>query len=208
MRQSVPTNHLTPADLAFRFTPGRLSLNLIATIGERGHRDIERLLIPADFARWCLDAGLMSDASDVSPKALKSAKRLREAMYQTVQSLRCHHVPNPVDIKTINAWAARSPAVLQLNPDGRSVSWTAVCSVDAALALIARDAINLFSSSLLERIKACANPECAMLFMDTSHSGLRRWCAMTGNGCGNRAKKTAFRQRQRNAPLLESNFSR
>jgi len=203
MHQCVPANHLTPADLAFRFTPGRLSLNLIATIGERGHRDIERLLTPADFARWCVKAGLMSEAPDISPKALKSVKTLREAVYRTAQVLRCHHVPNPVDIETINVWAARSPVVLQLRPDGRSVSWTAVCSVDAALASVARDAIDLFSSSLVERIKACANPECAMLFLDTSRPGQRRWCAMSGNGCGNRAKKTAFRQRQRNAPVLE-----
>ena len=197
----MPTNQLTPADLAFRFTSGRLSLNLIATLGERGHRNIERLLTPADFARWCVNAGLMSDAPDVSPKALKSVKTLREAIYQTAQALRCHHVPAPADIETINIWAARSPVVLQLNPDGRSVSWTAVCSVDAVLTSVAGDAIDLFSSSLVERIKACANPECAMLFLDTSRPGQRRWCAMSGNGCGNRAKKTAFRQRQRNDPV-------
>lgn len=202
MHQYVSTNQLTPADLAFRFTPGRLSLNLVATVGERGHRDIERLLMPADFARWCVKAGLMSETLDVSPEALKSVKTLREAVYRTAQALRCQHVPNPADIETINVWAAQLPVVPQLGLDGRSVSWTAIRSVDAALALVARDAIDLFSSSLVERIKACANSECAMLFLDTSRPGQRRWCAMSGNGCGNRAKKTAFRQRQRNAPVL------
>lgn len=199
MTESIPSDPLTPADLAFRFTSSRLSLNLVATLGERGHRTIERLLTPADFARWCVEAGLLSNAPDVSPKTLKSVKMLREAIYQTAQALRSHHVPNLTDIETINTWAARSPVVLQLKPDGRSVEWTAICSVDAALASIARDAIDLFSSSLVERIKACANPECAMLFLDTSRPGQRRWCAMNGNGCGNRAKKTAFRQRQQKA---------
>ncbi len=202
MEQCVSTNQLTPTDLAFRFTPSRLSLNLVATLGERGHRDIERLLMPADFARWCVKAGLMSETPDVSLEALKSVKTLREAVYRTAQALRCHHVPNPVDIETLNVWAAQLPVVPQLGLDGRSVSWTAVRSVDAAIASVARDAIDLFSSSLVERIKACANPKCAMLFLDTSRPGQRRWCAMSGNGCGNRAKKTAFRQRQRNAPGL------
>lgn len=203
MPQSIPIHPPTPADLAFRFTPGRLSLNLVATIGERGHRDIERLLSPDDFARWCVEAGLMSKTPDVTPEVLKSVKTLREALYQTTQALCCHHVPNPVDIETINAWAARSPVVPQLSPDGREVLWTADCSIDAALALIARDAIDLFSSSWVERIKACANPECTMLFLDTSRPGQRRWCAMSGNGCGNRAKKTALRQRQRKAAGLK-----
>lgn len=203
MQQSIPLDQVTPADLAFRFTAGRLSLNLVATLGERGHRDIERLLSPADFARWCVDAGLMSNTPEVSPKTLRSVKMLREAIYQVAQALRCDHVPNVVDIETINAWAARSPVVLQLKPDGRSVSWTTVCSVDAALASIARDAIDLFSSSWVERIKTCANPDCAMLFLDTSRPGQRRWCAMSGNGCGNRAKKTTWRQRQRNTAGLK-----
>ncbi len=189
-------------DLAFRFTPGRLSLNLVATIGERGYRNIERLLAPTDFGRWCVESGLTSEPPEVSPKALESVKTLREAVYQTALELRLHQDPNPVDIQIINAWAARSTVVPQLNSDGRSVSWTAIYSVDAALTAIARDAINLFSSSWVERIKACANPECGMLFLDTSRSGQRKWCAMSGNGCGNRAKKTAFRQRQSAATLM------
>ena len=108
MHQCVSTNQLTSTDLAFRFTPGRLSLNLVATIGERGHRDIERLLTPADFARWCVKAGLMSETPDVSRSALKSVKTLREAVYRTALALRCHHDPNPVDIETINVASGAS----------------------------------------------------------------------------------------------------
>ena len=38
-----------------------------------------------------------------------------------------------------------------------------------------------------DRIKPCANPDCVLWFEDTTRSGTRRWCSMTG-GCGSRLK--------------------
>lgn len=192
---SKQAKHLTPTDLAFRFTPGRLSLNLVATVGERGHRDIERLIICPDFARWCVEAGLLLHPLEVSSSDLKAVKQLREAIYQTAQAVRTRAVPNPEDVETINSWAKLPPLVPQLGRDGHSVSWIAHQIIPSVLSTIARDAIDLFSSPSVERIKACANPECSMLFLDTSRPGQRRWCLMEGNGCGNRAKKAAYRQR-------------
>lgn len=37
-----------------------------------------------------------------------------------------------------------------------------------------------------DRIKACANPECVLWFLDVSRPGTRRWCSMAT--CGNRDK--------------------
>jgi len=37
------------------------------------------------------------------------------------------------------------------------------------------------------RVKHCANPDCVLWFADTTRSGTRRWCSMTG-GCGSRLK--------------------
>ncbi|MGH9041565.1 MAG: CGNR zinc finger domain-containing protein [Acidimicrobiia bacterium] len=48
------------------------------------------------------------------------------------------------------------------------------------------------------RVRRCANPDCVLLFYDTSRNGLRRWCDMAG--CGNRAKVSAFYQRTRTGP--------
>lgn len=36
------------------------------------------------------------------------------------------------------------------------------------------------------RVRACANAECVLWFLDTSRPGTRRWCSMAG--CGNRDK--------------------
>ena len=63
---------------------------------------------------------------------------------------------------------------------------------------IARDAIVLFGSEMSERIRQCEGETCALLFLDTSRSGDRRWCSMAG--CGNKAKVADFRRRQRLNP--------
>jgi len=63
---------------------------------------------------------------------------------------------------------------------------------------IARDAIVLFGCETSERIRQCEGETCALLFLDTSRSGDRRWCSMAG--CGNKAKVADFRRRQRLIP--------
>jgi predicted RNA-binding Zn ribbon-like protein len=44
-------------------------------------------------------------------------------------------------------------------------------------------------------VKACAGPACTLLFVDHTRAHTRRWCSM--EICGNRAKQTAHRNRQR-----------
>ncbi len=56
----------------------------------------------------------------------------------------------------------------------------------AALATLARDAVDLFGGPLASRIRVCAAADCGLLLVDTSRPGRRRWCSM--QRCGNRAK--------------------
>jgi predicted RNA-binding Zn ribbon-like protein len=72
--------------------------------------------------------------------------------------------------------------------------WAAGDPVSAALALVARDAIDLVVSPTADRLRDCANPECNAIFLDVSRPGTRRWCSM--GTCGNRAKKTALRNKR------------
>jgi predicted RNA-binding Zn ribbon-like protein len=46
------------------------------------------------------------------------------------------------------------------------------------------------------RIRKCANPDCVLWFADTTRSGTRRWCSMTG-GCGSRLKARRHAERAR-----------
>jgi predicted RNA-binding Zn ribbon-like protein len=202
MSQGTIAQTFSAVDLAFRFKPGCQSLNLVATVGERGHRDIERLRSPTDLARWCVQAGLLTEPPKAQPEDVEATKMLREAIYRVAVALRQGDRPQQTDIDTINAGAALPPPIPQLRSDGCSVATNSDKPIQAVLSFVARDAIALFSGPKIGRIKECAEPTCRMLFLDTSRPGRRRWCAMEGRGCGNRAKKAAFRQRQKQ--VLES----
>ncbi|MDE2229671.1 MAG: CGNR zinc finger domain-containing protein [Alphaproteobacteria bacterium] len=43
------------------------------------------------------------------------------------------------------------------------------------------------------RIRACEAPNCALMFLDKTKAGVRRWCSMAA--CGNRAKVATYRAR-------------
>lgn len=176
---------------AFGFTAGRLCLWLVATVGNRGSQAFERLQTLDDLKRWCVQAKLLETPPEVTETDLEATRELREAIYRTALARRDGRAPNAQDREIINDWAAQPPLVPQLSQDGRARSWTAQRPIRAILAMIARDAIDLFASSEIEKLKVCAQPTCASLFLDTSRPGQRRWCSM--NVCGNKAKKAAQR---------------
>ncbi len=176
---------------AFGFATGRLCLWLAATVGDRGGQAFERLQIPDDLSRWCVQAKLVDTPPQATEADLEAAQMLREAIYRAALARRQGAAPKPSDRQIINFWAAQPPLVPQLSQDGCTCSWTAPQPMRAILALIARDAVELFASSEAERLKVCARAACASLFLDTSHPQQRRWCSM--NTCGNRAKKMAYR---------------
>ncbi len=76
--------------------------------------------------------------------------------------------------------------------------WVRAAVVDptaaAALATLARDAVDLFGGPLASRVRVCAAADCGLLLVDTSRPGRRRWCSM--QRCGNRAKIREHRARR------------
>jgi predicted RNA-binding Zn ribbon-like protein len=68
-----------------------------------------------------------------------------------------------------------------------------VAPVDAtqALSALARDAIDLFTGPLRQRVRSCAAEDCELLFVDASRPGRRRWCSL--NRCGSREKMRRYR---------------
>jgi predicted RNA-binding Zn ribbon-like protein len=188
---------LSPDELAFRVQSGRVCLDLAATVGERWRRSFERLREPSDLGRWLKEARLLEDEPRVTPGQLRAVRELREAIYRTAKLAGARR-PDRADLEEINRWAAKAPLAPRLSRDGRTVTWTAARPVDAALATIARDAIDLFSGPLATRVRECARPDCALLFVDTSRPGRRRWCSM--ETCGNRTKTAAYRARHKAKP--------
>jgi predicted RNA-binding Zn ribbon-like protein len=182
---------LPPEELRFHWKSGRLCLDFVATVGERWRRSFERLLAPEDLARWLVETGMLDTSPKVSRRQLAAGRTLREAINRLA---RPGIEPEPDDREELNRWAARAPLAPQLTSDDELV-WVADRGVEAIFATIARDAVDLLSGAFAGRIRECAAPDCALLFVDTSRPGSRRWCS-TG-ACGNRVRTKTYRQRRK-----------
>ena len=180
----------------FKFRGGRLALDLPASLAGR-RRDVPQELLaePRDLGRWLVAAGLATRAPELTASDVDHARELREAIYRIATSC-VHHQPlAPADRAAVNRWAALPAPAPQLAPDG-GLAWIGG-GVDAMLAAIARDAVELFGGTVVDRLRACAGDTCSIIFLDSSRAGHRRWCSMTS--CGNKAKVSEFRRRDRQA---------
>jgi predicted RNA-binding Zn ribbon-like protein len=182
---------LPPEELRFHWKSGRLCLDFIATVGERWRRCFERLLEPEDLARWLVESGMLQDPPPVSAGQLEAGRVLREAINRLA---RPGVEPEPGDRAELNRWAAKAPLAPQLTERGELI-WVSARPVEAMFAAIARDALDLLTGPLAGRIRECGAPDCALLFVDSSRPGRRRWCS--GQACGNRSRTKAYRQRRK-----------
>jgi len=180
-----------PADRdGFRFRGGHVALDLTATLAARAKAQPRELLDqPADLLRWLDSAGL--PAQGATEADVQEARQLREAIY-TLALAQIASSSAAAARGTINRIAERMPATPQLQPDG---SIRLGGSAEAILSTIAREAIILFGTGRAFQIRQCEADGCSLLFVDASRRGDRRWCSMAG--CGNRAKLSEFRRRQR-----------
>lgn len=70
-------------------------------------------------------------------------------------------------------------------------------SSDALLLPIAEAMARLVCDEDFAHVKACEGPTCTLLFADHTRGHARRWCSMAL--CGNRAKQSAHRLRQKSS---------
>ena len=182
-------------ELVFRFTSGRLCLSFCATVGERWRRNFERLRTTEDVSRWLMQAGLNPSAhAAVRPGLLLDARELREAIYRLVRSAMSGQTGSEADREVLNAWARHAPVSPQLGANQERELWTGPHPAAAGIATVAVDAVDLLTSPAIHRVRECAAGDCALLFLDASRPGQRRWCA--DNACGSRARSAAYRARQ------------
>jgi predicted RNA-binding Zn ribbon-like protein len=180
-----------PLRIRRRFLTGRLALDLVHTGGEGEYAAWELIHGPDDLSRWL---GVILDLDEVHATAtdLPVLRRLRGAVARAAHAAAAGRIPSPDDVATINIAATAPPLTPSLRPDGTRTY--ARPTAAAALSTLARDAIELFSSPLAERIRICAAPDCGLLFVDNSRPGRRRWCSM--QRCGNLAKVRNYRHGQ------------
>jgi len=171
-----------------RFLTGRPSLDFAHTGGEGPLVRWEILHSGDDLTRWMsliLSVDVVAEYADVEP-----ARQVRNAIGRLAYARAAAEPFAPADVQIVNTAARGVPPTPQLRPDGTAVN--PATSVEAALSALARDAIDLFSGPLRDRIRVCAAENCGLLLVDASRPGDRRWCSM--QVCGNRAKVRAHRE--------------
>jgi predicted RNA-binding Zn ribbon-like protein len=179
----------------FKFRGGRVALDFTATLAGRKRAEPTDLLRePHDLVRWLAAAGLGPLPAAPAADELAGARALREAIYRLVTAAIHGRPLAAADRAAVNRCAALPTPVPQLAADGHRAWITG--GADAALAVVARDAIELVGAPAERgRLRACSGDGCAIVFFDASRAGERRWCSM--QGCGNRAKVREFRERAR-----------
>jgi predicted RNA-binding Zn ribbon-like protein len=126
-------------------------------------------------------------------RELANARQLREAAADVLYAAIDGHSPATASIKRLEAsfrsahehqqlsWTASGMAwrLPDDNTDNRP-RWLLALSIEALLV-----------SGEMSKIRACDNPDCRWLFLDTSKNHTRRWCDM--KICGNRMKARRFK---------------
>ena len=172
----------------FRFRGGHLALDFTATLaGRLKEAQRELLATPADLDRWLVSSRLAARRPGAGEADLEQARTLRETIYAMATGSGSNAIR-----QRLNALANGRAAVPKLTQSGGLVREGSAAEL---LTTVAQQAVELFGGPDLPRIKQCEAGGCALLFLDLSRSGRRRWCSM--DSCGNRAKAEAFRRRQR-----------
>jgi predicted RNA-binding Zn ribbon-like protein len=185
-----------PDELALRFVSGHRALDLVSTLGDRHRQPLERLRKPADLERWLTAAGFAVDER-ATARDLAEARRLRETVNRLARAVLADDQAHAKDIDELNRWARRAPLAPQLDASLER-RWAGERPVRAALALIAREAVELLTSADRALIRECAAaPNCSLLYLDRSRARRRRWCEM--DRCGSRAKMASYRRRHRSS---------
>ena len=163
--------------------------------------DGERVELLPDYDRvlsWAVAAGIANPADAVGVTAREAARTLR-FVHRLRAGLRAALDPataGPAAIQALDAVLRDAPGVLHAEPSSARVVVSLEASTPGAqLRLdIAAAAMDIFRHDP-GRVRRCAGPTCALLFLDVSKSGRRRWCDMAV--CGNRAKVAAHHARTR-----------
>lgn len=146
--------------------------------------------LAAETARFGLD-------HVAAERTLKRVHRVRAAIRELLAATVDRRPPGTRELDEMNK-ALRFHYVTYLvpAPDGVSLDHKHEGDpVEGALARLAESVARELTQGRPERLRVCENEECRWIFLDTSHSGKRKWCDM--RTCGNRVKVARHRQRRR-----------
>jgi len=192
---------------------GLPGLDLANTVSwRRSARPIERLEGYGSLVEWARQGGLLTAAEArrvereakrhpaAAARVLARARALREALYRIFGGLADGVAPARADLALLDRELHEALDHVHLIPTrgGHALAWPPdVVPLARPLWAAARSAADLLTAGNVARLKTCPSPSCGWVFLDTSKSGTRRWCAMAA--CGSRAKARRYYARSRSA---------
>lgn len=181
-----------PASPDLRFDTGAAWLDLLATVGRAySHDSVERLRDPAILQRWLDHQGLSAERAPTDAD-VASARTLRETLRPLTLAV-LDGTPVPVGpLEALQHWLDADAPLRAVERSGRPAPAPPPTPA-AALARVARQALEHLGGPEAEHVHACAADDCRMAYLDPT--GRRRWCAP--EQCGVRARVRAHRARAR-----------
>jgi predicted RNA-binding Zn ribbon-like protein len=183
------------------FVGGDVVLDFVNTVTGRNGRPRDWVPSFGALADWAAAAKLLPkgqcqslkrlsrNVSEDANTALRTARKLREVLYrvlmrsidggsggkedlQYLHQIWCHALGRH-SLRSVRG--SVQPVLLQSSTD-----------LEAIGSLLAVRAMDVLRDLPVTRLRQCAGPNCAWLFIDSSKGGRRRWCDMAT--CGNDAK--------------------
>ncbi len=142
----------------FRTGAGRTCLDFTRTLRYRGRPgETEELPDQVALAAWLRQFGPGLPERLPTPAQLALARRLREAVHELITAARGGAAGSPAAMEAVNAAASRPLPAPRIDAGGQ-LSWHAADPVSAVLALVARDALDLVTSSAVGRAPRVRQP--------------------------------------------------
>lgn len=185
---------------AFRFDCGSTWLNLLATTGRTfSANPVERLDSSERLAHW-LDHSELSPRKSPTAADLTQARRLRETLRGLALATIDGHPPPVAMVADLAAFLAEHDDPIHLAVADR-LRRDPPITTTAALARIARQAVDQLTGPERTALKVCPEHDCRGVFTDVG--GRRRWCPSTA--CASRGRVRALRKRR---AVADTNTSR
>jgi predicted RNA-binding Zn ribbon-like protein len=183
-----------------KLVAGNVALDFCNTAGEHLAAAFDEMLNDWEtFIRWCVEAGLVAQASYAPlagrPFSIEPVIQLRESIYRAGLALARGQLIPAGDLAEIVSTARGTRPTVQAGADGLHWQPEIEHSSKQLRALLAGEALALFCSPRASRIGVCEGGACGWLFLDDCRGKRRRWCDM--KDCGSRAKARSFYQRHK-----------
>jgi predicted RNA-binding Zn ribbon-like protein len=196
--------------MAFQLVAGHPALDFVNTLDWRFRKEGPEELMQSydDLLRFTEQSKMLtpkqtrplrrSTSGSMEARALERCTQFRESMAEILYDRLDGRSPSAASLKALERYfkAARLKQTLSWKESDLEWKWSGM-ERDAELPLweLAMSASGLMLSEDVHRVRACDNPECRWLFLDTSKNHTRRWCDM--KVCGNRMKARRFKAQRK-----------